>query len=107
MTDHKYDQDDPVVSALGETEDAFHQEERVDVFSLENVDSEMPKYFGILKWRHPIDDRSKRNMTAGSQHLMAEALGTGEVGGLKLRPASKHSVHELNPREHHHLNKSQ
>lgn len=74
--------------------------------SLENVDSEMPKYFGILEWRHPINDRSERDMVVGSQHLMAEALGIGEVEGLKLRPASKHSVHKLNPREHQHLNKS-
>lgn len=91
-----------------EKEDAFHQEEGVNGFSLENVDSEMPKYFGILQWRRPIDDRGLRgkDMETRSQHLRAEALGTGEAGVLRLRPVSKHSIHELNPRQCHHLDKS-
>lgn len=75
--------------------------------SLENVDSEMPKYLALLTWRHPTDDRSEKDMAMDSQNLMAEALGTGEVEGLKLRPAPKHDIHELNSRQHHHLNKSQ
>lgn len=46
-------------------------------------------------------------MEKRSQHLTAEALGTGEVEMLRLRPASKHSLHELNPKQQHHWDNTQ
>lgn len=48
-------------------------------------------------------------MEKRSQRLMAKALGTGEVEMLRLllRPASKHSLRELNPKQQHHWDNTQ
>lgn len=81
-------------------EEAFCEGEGVDVFSLENVDSEMPKYFGRLGWRHPMGRwihipaadarglrRRWRKEKPSPYGTMAGDLGTVEGEGLRPRQA--------------------